>query len=104
MNVTDHISASAAVSQVIKKILVPVDYSDCSTFACRYAIKIACKLGAEIKFFHSYYSPAFDLIELAGAVQTQSQLREEVTSNLEESEKSTAESFIQRMKEFNLGT
>ena len=63
---------------VIRKILVPVDYSECSTFACRYAIKIACKVGAEIKFFHTYYSPAFDLIELAGAVQTQSQLREEV--------------------------
>jgi len=100
MNATDHQYVSLAVSRVIKQILVPVDYSDCSTFACRYAIKIACKLGAEIKFFHSYYSPAFDLIELAGAVQTQSQLREEVTSNLEESEKATAESFIQRMKDY----
>ena len=63
-------------------------------------LKLACKLGAEIKFFHTYYSPAFDLIELAGAVQTQTQLREEVTTNLEESEKETIESFIQQMKDY----
>lgn len=87
-------------SGTIRKILVPVDYSECATFASRYAIKIACKVGAEIRFFHTYYSPAFDLIELAGAVQTQSQLREEVTSNLEESEKATAEAFVDRMKEY----
>jgi len=83
-----------------KRILVPVDYSECSEFACRYAIKIACKLGAEIKLFHTYYSPAFDLIELAGAVQTQSQLREEVTGNLEETEKETAENFIKGLKQY----
>lgn len=84
----------------IQKILVPVDYSECAAFASRYAIKIACKTGAEIRFFHTYYSPAFDLIELAGAVQTQSQLREEVTSNLEETEKAAALSFVEKMKEY----
>jgi nucleotide-binding universal stress UspA family protein len=82
----------------IKKILVPIDYSECSRFACRYAIKIACKLGAELKLFHTYYSPAFDLIELAGAVQTQSQLREEITINLEESEKETMDSFLKSLQ------
>ena len=61
-----------------KKILVPVDYSECSVLACRYAVQIACILGAEIKLVHTYYSPAFDLIELSGAVQTQTQLKEEV--------------------------
>ncbi len=82
------------------KILVPVDYSDCSRFACRYAIKLACKLEAGIKLFHTYYSPAFDLIELAGAVQTQSQLRDEVTINLEETEKETLESFRKSLDEY----
>jgi nucleotide-binding universal stress UspA family protein len=100
MNTPVRDPVSATDPRAIKKILVPVDYSECSTFASRYAIKIACKVGAEIKFFHTYYSPAFDLIELAGAVQTQSQLREEVTTNLEESEKATIESYIQQMKEF----
>ena len=98
MNAAD--STSVPITQMIKKILVPIDYSDCSRFACRYAIKIACKLGVEIKLFHTYYSPAFDLIELAGAVQTQSQLREEVTINLEESEKETIESFLKGLKDY----
>jgi len=98
MKSTSHNSDKVAISGVIRKILVPVDYSECSKYACRYAIKIACKVQAEIKFFHTYYSPAFDLIELAGAVQTQTQLREEVTTNLEESERATIESFIQQMK------
>ncbi|MBN1144701.1 MAG: universal stress protein [Bacteroidales bacterium] len=100
MNSTDSQSVSAPTSQQIKKILVPVDYSECSNDACKYAIKLACKLGAEIKLFHTYYSPAFDLIELAGAVQTQSQLRDEVTVNLEESEKVTMESFVTGLKEY----
>lgn len=100
MNAASHISDKTAITGIIRKILVPVDYSECSKFACRYAIKIACKTGAEIRFFHSYYSPAFDLIELAGAIQTQTQLREEVTTNLEETEKVTMESFIRQMKDY----
>jgi len=100
MNSTDSNTVKSSGMQPIKKILVPVDYSDCSRFACRYAIKIACKLGVEIKLFHTYYSPAFDLIELAGAVQTQSQLREEVTVNLEETEKETIEGFMNGLKDY----
>lgn len=100
MNSISNISGSPAMVNKIERILVPVDYSDCSKFACRFAIKIACKLGAEIKLFHTYYSPAFDLIELAGAVQTQTQLREEVTANLEDNEKETMDSFINTLKEY----
>jgi nucleotide-binding universal stress UspA family protein len=103
MNASDNLFNTPVSEQKIQKILVPVDYSECSRFACRFAIKIACKLGAEIKLFHTYYSPAFDLIELAGAVQTQSQLREEVTSNLEETEKETADTFMKGLKEFVKG-
>jgi nucleotide-binding universal stress UspA family protein len=100
MNSTDIISGSSAEMHQIKRILVPVDYSDCSRFACRYAIKIACKLGAEVRLFHTYYSPAFDLIEMAGAVQTQSQLRADVTTNLEESEKEIIIGFLNGLKEY----
>ncbi len=82
----------------IKKILVPVDYSECSNFACHYAAKIACKLGAQIKLLHAYYTPSFDLIELSGTVQIQSQLKEEVTVNLEKTERETAEQFISDFK------
>ena len=82
----------------IKKILVPVDYSECSNFACRYAANIACKLGAQIKLLHAYYTPSFDLIELSGTVQIQSQLKEEVTVNLEKTERETAAQFISEFK------
>ncbi len=82
----------------IRKILVPVDYSECSNYACRYAAKIACKSGALIKFIHAYYTPSFDLIELSGTVQIQSQLKEDVTVNLEKAERETAENFITTFK------
>lgn len=88
--------------QPIKKILVPVDYSDCSVFACRYALKLACRLNAEIRLFHTYYSPAFDLIEMASAVQTQAQLKEEALTNLEASEKETAENFLKSLREYRV--
>lgn len=42
----------------IKKILVPVDFSDYSVRAAKYAIKIAQKYNSEIQLFHSYYNPA----------------------------------------------
>jgi nucleotide-binding universal stress UspA family protein len=86
--------------QIVKKILVPVDYSECSVFASRYALKLASRLNAEIRLFHTYYSPAFDLIEMASAVQTQTQLKEEALNNLEASERETAENFIKSLKEY----
>ncbi|MFO7659089.1 MAG: universal stress protein [Bacteroidales bacterium] len=87
-------------NQRIKKILVPVDYSECSDFACRYAIKLACKLGAEIRLLHAYYTPAFDLIELSGTVQIQSQLKDEVSVNIEATEKETAEKYISDLRKY----
>ena len=96
------IKNSSTNQQSLKKILVPVDYSECSVFACRYALKIACRLQAEIRLFHTYYSPAFDLIELASAVQTQTQLKEEALNNLEASEKETAENFVKSLKEYRV--
>lgn len=85
----------------IKKILVPVDYSDNSRFACRYAIKLASKFNSELKLFHVYFTPALDLIELSGTVQIQSQLKDEVSINLEENEKETAEKFLQELRDIS---
>ncbi len=90
--------SNSAGARSIKKILVPVDYSECSNFACRYAAFIACRLGAQIKLLHAYYTPSFDLIELSGTVQIQSQLKEEVVVNLEKTERETAEQFIAEFK------
>lgn len=100
MNTGEKGHRTPAATRKIRRILVPVDYSDCSISACRYAMKIACKVGAELKVFHAYYSPAFDLIELAGAVQTQTQLREEVMLNLQQSERESAAQLISDLKEY----
>jgi len=90
----------AIMENIVKRILVPVDYSECSRFACRYAIKIACKLGADLRILHAYYTPAFELIELAGTVNTQSQLREDVTVNLDKTERETADNLVNDLKEY----
>ncbi|MBN2487263.1 MAG: universal stress protein [Bacteroidales bacterium] len=82
-------------------ILVPVDYSDYSTLACRYAAKIATKSGSSLCFFHAFYSPAFDLIELTGGLQSQQQLRADVTEKLIESETSDMQEYIKKLYTFS---
>ncbi|MDX9696647.1 MAG: DUF2007 domain-containing protein, partial [Bacteroidales bacterium] len=44
-------------NQGVQRILVPIDFSDYSVNACRYAIGLAEKLNAEIKLMHVYYNP-----------------------------------------------
>jgi nucleotide-binding universal stress UspA family protein len=49
----------------MKKILVPIDFSDCSINALEYAIVIAKKLNFSITVFHSFYfsmPPEYDAI------------------------------------------
>jgi len=77
-----------------RKILVPVDYSDCSALACRYGAKIAQVAKVEILIFHAFYSPAYDLIELTGNKSSQGKLREEVTQKLMVSEKAKMDEFM----------
>jgi nucleotide-binding universal stress UspA family protein len=49
----------------MKKILVPVDFSDHTENVCRFALEIARKTGAEVRLFHAYFdllvasAPAF---------------------------------------------
>lgn len=81
-------------------ILVPVDYSEYSSLACRYAAKIARSSGNNICLFHAFYSPAFDLIELTGGLQTQQQLRTDVTEKLIESETTEMLGFIEKLFNF----
>jgi nucleotide-binding universal stress UspA family protein len=81
-------------------IIVPVDYSEYSIQACRYAAKIAKKANANINLFHAFYSPAFDLIELTGGLHTQQQLRADVTEKLIDTETKEMNSFIEKLFEF----
>jgi nucleotide-binding universal stress UspA family protein len=44
-------------NHLIKKILVPVDFSSCSLNAAYYAIQVAKQKGAEITLIHVYFNP-----------------------------------------------
>jgi len=44
----------------VRRILVPVDFSDHAKNACLYALGIAETLKAEIRLLHVYYSPTID--------------------------------------------
>ncbi|HAH57222.1 MAG: universal stress protein [Lentimicrobiaceae bacterium] len=46
----------------VRKILVPVDFSDASLKACTFALGLAAKLKAEIKLLHVYYNPVIDVV------------------------------------------
>jgi nucleotide-binding universal stress UspA family protein len=39
----------------MKKILVPIDFSEHTETVCRYALEIIKKTGGEIRLFHAYY-------------------------------------------------
>jgi len=84
----------------IRTILVPVDYSEYSTLASRYALKIAQKADAEINFFHAFYSPAYDLIDLTGNKSTQTKLREDVTNKLMISETENMDNFLASLSKY----
>jgi nucleotide-binding universal stress UspA family protein len=43
--------------ELLKHILVPVDFSECSENAIRFAVAIAIRTGAELKLFHSVQVP-----------------------------------------------
>lgn len=52
---------SLKVLRSVRKILVPVDFSDASLKSCTYALGLADKLKAEIKLLHVYYNPVIDM-------------------------------------------
>lgn len=47
----------------MKKILVPVDFSDHTETVCHFALEIAKKTGGEIRLFHAY----FDYVIVSGS-------------------------------------
>ncbi len=55
----------------VRRILVPVDFSEYSKNACRYALNLAKKLKADIKILHVYYAPIVDLVPITDAYSIQ---------------------------------
>lgn len=81
----------------MKKILLPVDFSDNSLNACRYALKIALTTKSGILLFHACYSPALDLIALTGGKNTRKRLTEDVGINLISQAEDEMSSFVKRI-------
>ncbi len=48
--------------QQLRKILVPVDFSEPSQNAARYAVMLAAKYNAQVKLLHVFNSPVVDMI------------------------------------------
>lgn len=76
--------------QVVRRILVPVDFSDISLNACRFAISLAARYKAEVKLVHVFYNPAIDVSPYADHYSYQIKLVE----SLREIEKSARENMI----------
>ena len=76
--------------QVIRRIMVPVDFSDISFDACRFAISLAAKFKAEVKLVHVFYNPAIDVSPYADHYSYQIKLVE----SLREIEKSARENML----------
>jgi nucleotide-binding universal stress UspA family protein len=66
-------------SNEIERILVPVDFSECSKNACQYAIGIAEKLGSEILLLHAYYFPVINSFDLGDGLSVVVNLNDTVT-------------------------
>lgn len=76
--------------QVIRRIMVPVDFSDISFNACRFAVSLAAKYKAEVKLVHVFYNPAIDVSPYADHYSYQIKLVE----SLREIEKSARENML----------
>jgi len=84
--------------QVIRRIMVPVDFSDFSFNACRFAISLAAKYKAEVKLVHVFYNPAIDVSPYADHYSYQIKLVE----SLREIEKSARENMVKLEHKLNM--
>ncbi len=84
--------------QNVQKILVPIDFSDYSINACRYAIGLAEKLNAEIKLLHVYYNPIINSMPLTDTYYYQVNM-DEIIREIEIRAKENMESFYNDLME-----
>ncbi len=57
--------------QQLRKILVPVDFSEPSQNAARYAVMLATKYNAQLKLLHVFNSPVVDMIPFTDVASIQ---------------------------------
>lgn len=85
-------------NQGVQRILVPIDFSDYSVNACRYAIGLAEKLNAEIKLMHVYYNPVVNSMPLTDTYYYQVNM-DEIIREIEVRAKISMEKFYNDLRE-----
>jgi len=82
----------------VQKILVPIDFSDYSINACKYAVGLAEKLNAEIKLLHVYYNPVVNSMPLTDTYYYQVNM-DEIIREIELRAKQNMEKFYGDLKD-----
>jgi nucleotide-binding universal stress UspA family protein len=85
-------------SRSVQRILVPIDFSDYSVNACKYAIGLAEKLNAEIKLMHVYYNPVVNSMPLTDTYYYQVNM-DEVIREIEIRAKENMDEFYMDLKD-----
>ena len=91
----------------MKKILVPVDFSQHTDITCQYALELAATYGAELKLFHTYFDQIIltdtsfpDTLDMATLYNEQ--LMREIFKQAEAGMKDLQEKLEIRIREKNL--
>jgi len=82
----------------MKKILVPVDFSDHTETVCKFALEIAKKAGGEIRLFHAY----FDYVIIASSsfpysVDTNEMFNQEMMVKIREEAKADLQKLEEKL-------
>lgn len=87
------------IDQQLRKILVPVDFSEPSQNAARYAVMLAAKYNAQIKLLYVFNSPVVDMIPFTdvASIQIDFDMNYHVLYN---SAKERLIKFYENLKEF----
>jgi len=94
----EHLEDQDISSSSVQRILVPIDFSDYSVNACKYAIGLAEKLNAEIKLMHVYYNPVVNSMPLTDTYYYQVNM-DEVIREIEIRAKENMDEFYMDLKE-----
>lgn len=79
----------------LERVLVPVDFSDCSLDALEYAVVVAQQAEASLMLLHVLEPVSYGLDFTLGHIRTREQLRESWTKRLEELASSHQQSHVQ---------
>jgi nucleotide-binding universal stress UspA family protein len=81
----------------VRRILVPVDFSNYSINACNYALKMAQKLHAEIRLIYAYFDPIISPDPYGEPFSPLMEI-DQISKNLEDEAKLQMEDLVAKLK------